>query len=328
MSSTPVTFKDFNARERDLLLQTARKVLTETSLSKNDIWSSIGRAVTLLPDSLSEKLGTISSPSGVTVLRGVFSVDDVAIGPTPEHWSAAHGDELWDVLLMLASAAMGEPMACEDQQAGRFVHNIVPSRGQETTQTGASSTGLLNPHTEDAFHPDRAHLLVLACMRNHDAVPTTAASIRHVSLSEEDIEVLKHPHLPILPDTAYAPVPFDGEPIPVPVLWSTDEGMMMRFDPSYTPLSDGSPEFSAAYSRLTDELTEATLHCNLNPGDLLVVENDMVAHGRVPFRAKYDGTDRWLKRTLIRMKNGAQRRPAAETEEHGYGHKLLVANLS
>lgn len=113
--------------------------------------------------------------------------------------------------MLLLATVMGNPIAWEGQQDGRFVHNIVPAPGHESEQTGASSTVLLTPHTEDAFHPGRAHLLMLGCMRNHDNIATTAASIRNIRLSEADIALLTRPRLPILPDDAYTEAQgFDG----------------------------------------------------------------------------------------------------------------------
>jgi alpha-ketoglutarate-dependent taurine dioxygenase len=37
----------------------------------------------------------------------------------------------------------------------------------------------------------------------------------------------------------------------------------------------------------------------LEPGDLLVVDNAVAVHGRSPFTARFDGTDRWLQRTFV-----------------------------
>ena len=34
-------------------------------------------------------------------------------------------------------------------------------------------------------------------------------------------------------------------------------------------------------------------------GDLLVIDNALVVHGRSPFPARYDGTDRWLQRAFV-----------------------------
>ena len=37
----------------------------------------------------------------------------------------------------------------------------------------------------------------------------------------------------------------------------------------------------------------------LEAGDLLVVDNSVAVHGRTPFTARFDGTDRWLQRTFV-----------------------------
>ena len=37
----------------------------------------------------------------------------------------------------------------------------------------------------------------------------------------------------------------------------------------------------------------------LEPGDLLVVDNNVAVHGRSPFTARFDGTDRWLQRSFV-----------------------------
>ena len=35
------------------------------------------------------------------------------------------------------------------------------------------------------------------------------------------------------------------------------------------------------------------------PGDLLIVDNNLAVHGRTPFEPRFDGTDRWLQRTFV-----------------------------
>jgi alpha-ketoglutarate-dependent taurine dioxygenase len=37
----------------------------------------------------------------------------------------------------------------------------------------------------------------------------------------------------------------------------------------------------------------------LEPGDLLVVDNHRCIHGRTPFAARHDGSDRWLQRSFV-----------------------------
>ncbi|MFG2957946.1 TauD/TfdA family dioxygenase [Streptomyces sp. NPDC048291] len=312
------------------LTEAAQNLLSSTGPLKDDLdWSRLLAQVPRTAASLSADIHHVCRPvdsaAGLFVVRGIPVVDET-IGPTPRHWSSAgRAGALYDVVLLLLSTVMGTPIAWEGQQDGRFVHNIVPSPGHEAEQTGASSSVLLSPHTEDAFHPGRAHLLILGCMRNHDAVATTAASVREVRLDAADVALLSEPVLPILPDDAYAEAQsYTGTPPAVPTLWHSPNGLTLRFDPAYTPLEQGSAEHRAAYSRLTDELTRVSVAVSLEPGDVLVVDNDLVVHGRVPFRARYDGTDRWLKRASVRVPH-RRTRPAAEQDEHGYGQAAVEA---
>ncbi|MEU0698645.1 TauD/TfdA family dioxygenase [Streptomyces niveus] len=281
-----------------------------------------------LSPGLREALRPVETADGLFVLRGL-RVDDAELGPTPGHWSTVgRAGARWDVVLLLLSTLMGTPIAWDGQQDGRFVHNIVPSPGQETVQIGASSSVLLTPHTEDAFHPGRAHLLLLCCMRNPGRVATTAASIRRTRLSDDDLTELALPVAPILPDDAYADAQrFGGRPAPVPTLHAGEDGLSLRFDPAYTPLEEAGESWREAYGRLEDELARVSVAVSLEPGDVLVVDNDMVVHGRVPFTARYDGTDRWLKRASVRVP-GRRTRPASEAAEHGYGQAAIEAFAS
>ncbi|MFJ4851594.1 MULTISPECIES: TauD/TfdA family dioxygenase [unclassified Streptomyces] len=288
-----------------------------------ELFASLGEAARQLHSTTRDRFRAQFTDAGMFVVRGL-PVDDEEIGPTPLHWSRAEdAGALWDVVLLLVVHLMGRPLAWEGQQSGRIVNNIVPSEGHEHEQTGASSTVLLSPHTEDAFHPQRAHLLLLCCMRNHDRVATTAASVRRTGIGDEDLARLTMPVLPILPDDAYESVPgFHEAPPPVRTLWDSPEGLTLRFDPAYTPLDRADQAHRDAYRRLEEQLAAASVEAVLEPGDVLVVDNDVVVHGRVPFRARYDGTDRWLKRALVRVP-ARDTRPPSEQYEHGYGQSAI-----
>ncbi|MFF0048227.1 TauD/TfdA family dioxygenase [Streptomyces sp. NPDC005498] len=296
-----------------------------SSATSPALLADLAPACRRLSRGLHDALRPVDTADGLFVLRGLH-IDDTELGPTPGHWSTVgEAGALWDVVLLLVSALMGTPIAWDGQQDGRFVHNIVPSPGHERVQTGASSSVLLTPHTEDAFHPGRAHLLLLCCMRNHDHIATTAASIRLTKLSDNDTAELIRQVAPILPDDAYEVAQqFGGKPTPVPTLFAGEDGLTLRFDPAYTPLGEAPESWRAAYRRLTDELARVSVAVSLEPGDVLVVDNDMAVHGRVPFTARYDGTDRWLKRASVRVP-GRRTRPETEAAEHGYGQAALEA---
>ncbi|MFG2913156.1 TauD/TfdA family dioxygenase [Kitasatospora sp. NPDC048298] len=326
MPTCPAPVRHLDADAVTELTSTAARLLAFHGLATSPgLLADLPVTCAQLSKELRRQLRPVDTADGLFVLRGL-DVRDTDLGPTPGHWSTV-GDAgaLWDVVLLLVSALMGTPIAWDGQQDGRFVHNIVPSPGHESEQTGASSSVLLTPHTEDAFHPGRAHLLLLCCMRNHDAIATTAASVRLAELSDADIEQLKRPVAPILPDDAYEQAQrFGGRPAPVPTLFATPEGLTMRYDPAYTPQEGADGPWREAYGRLGEELARVSVAVSLEPGDVLVVDNDLVVHGRVPFRARYDGTDRWLKRASVRVENRPTR-PAAENDEHGYGQAALTA---
>ncbi|MFF2350482.1 TauD/TfdA family dioxygenase [Kitasatospora sp. NPDC058115] len=326
MPTCPAPVRRLDTAAAEELTTTAAELLAfHGSATSPALLADLPLACARFSEPLRRQLRPVDTADGLFVLRGLV-IDDTGLGPTPGHWSTvADAGAVWDVALLLVSALMGTPIAWDGQQDGRFVHNIVPSPGHESEQTGASSAVLLTPHTEDAFHPGRAHLLLLCCMRNHDSIATTTASVRLTELAQADLEQLRRPVAPILPDDAYEQArKFGGRPAPVPTLFDSPEGLTMRYDPAYTPLEKADPAWRQAYERLGQELARVSVAVSLEPGDVLVVDNDLVVHGRVPFQARYDGTDRWLKRASVRVE-GRPTRPLAEHDEHGYGQAALTA---
>lgn len=286
-----------------------------------------------LPEAVRQAMRAPATPAGATIVRGL-PLTDAEFGPTPAGWQQAArwsgearrpaGSFELDIAMLLLARCAGEPFGWHGQQGGRLVNNILPSPGHELEQSGASSTILLSPHTEDAFHADRANLLMLACLRNPDRVGTTVSSVRQVALTAREQQLLRTPALPILPDISYGAGHEQYSPAPVPTLWRAAEtdGLTMRYDPAYTPLDDADSEYRSAYAHLTAELERVCHTAALAPGEVLLVDNDVAVHGRVPFTARYDGTDRWLKRVNIRLPE--RRRRPAEAGENGYGQRVVA----
>ncbi|WP_227979888.1 TauD/TfdA family dioxygenase [Nocardia spumae] len=277
-----------------------------------------------LPAAVRIALRPPETAAGATII-GTLPVRDAELGDTPRDWrraadSARPGSFHLDIAMLLLARCGGEPFGWQGQQGGRLVNNILPTPGHEDEQSGASSTTLLSPHTEDAFHPERAHLLLLGCLRNPDRVGTTISSVRQVRLDPERLHRLTEPTLPILPDVSYGADFGDHRPASVATIGSGDEGPTLRYDPAYTPLDEADPEYRCAYTDLGTELARVCHGAVLAPGELLLMDNDVVVHGRVPFSPRYDGTDRWLKRVNIRL---TRRRATAEADESGYGQRTV-----
>jgi L-asparagine oxygenase len=298
-------------------------ISAEPTYTNPELVAAIDRRVHTLPGTIHEMLQPPTTTSGVVVIEGL-SVDDRALGPTPSHWSQTPPSVL-DIRALLLARCAGEPFGWSGQQAGRLVNNILPSPGQEHEQTGASSAVLLEPHTEDAFHPERANLLMLQAMRNPDGVGTTVSSATEAlagldqTIRESVRRQLVQAVVPIMPDSSYGYSRLTGTPArPIPTLKNVNGQDYLRFDPAYTPLDAADAEYLHAYERLSQELARVCVTATLQPGELILIDNDIVVHGRVPFAARYDGTDRWLKRVNIRLPERHR-----DERELGYGQQVV-----
>jgi hypothetical protein len=166
---------------------------------------------------------------------------------------------------------------------------------------------------------------MLYCVRNPEGVGSRVSSIREAGLSADALDALRRPEAVILPDASY---PADWEEPDgtgtgqggVRTVWDAEDGPCVRYDPAYTRFLTEDPDFHTAYGTLGEALEKSSVTVGIEPGDILLIDNDLAVHGRAPFRPRYDGTDRWLKRLQLRL---SRPRPAAEAAETGYGQRPL-----
>jgi Fe(II)/alpha-ketoglutarate-dependent arginine beta-hydroxylase len=243
-------------------------------------------------------------------------VDDAAIGPTPSHWTARQIPSptlSQEITAVLYASLLGDVFGWATQQNGHLIHEVFPIRGYEQEQVGFSSETPLTWHTEDAFHPLRGDYLLLACLRNPIGASTTIASIDGVDLDPASIEVLFQPRFTILPDeshqlknnTGKTSALFEGiermnqRPEPVAALFGDPKAPYMRLDPYYMTVLDADDEAAEALDTMVKAIDEQMTDTVLQAGDVLILDNYRVVHGRKPFSAKFDGADRWLKRLNV-----------------------------
>jgi len=256
---------------------------------------------------------------GYCLIRG-FPIDQQKIGPTPSHWAKGDGIEPTfeeEIFLMLTGTLLGDPIAWATQQDGALVHNIMPMRCHENAQLGFSSKEPLTWHVEDAFHEYRGDYLGMMCMRNPQETSTTIGSISDVTLDEEYLEVLFQPHYTILPDKSHmkknnfkgqalaeldssfsAMEKREREPDKVSVLFGDPKAPYVRLDPYFMDKPEN-PLAARALDSLIEQMEANLQDVVLGAGEVVFVDNFRAVHGRVPFQARYDGTDRWLKRINI-----------------------------
>ncbi len=247
-----------------------------------------------------------TEPAGGCILRG-YRVPADRIGPTPLRWqdaAAADTARREEAYLALLGAALGDLFAFRTLQQGRLVQDLLPTPGQEQTKSGNSSRSVLDLHTEDAFHPYRCDYLGLLCLRNDDEVPTSYAELRPDAIDEDHRRVLGQPRFLVEPDETHLVGTAGGPPAwlvdqPVPLLFGGPDQPYLRFDDFFVEPLPADEEAAAALSALSEVLAKAERDALLTAGDVLFVDNYRAVHGRRPFTARYDGTDRWLKRISV-----------------------------
>lgn len=252
--------------------------------------------------------------SGVLRLCG-YQVDQERLGRTPSHWrertvpSPAHREEL---MLVLCGSLLGDPFSWATQQDGRLIHDVLPILGHENEQLGSSSESLLTWHTEDAFHPLRGDFLGFACLRNPNAAATTMGYIQDVDLPDEVVEVLRQERFMIQPDEAHtaknnsdpgeefvAIEDRQRNPDRVAVLFGDPERPFVRADPYFMTVADGDEEAANALGMFEMRMEDVMFDVEFVSGEFCFIDNYRVVHGRKPFKARHDGTDRWLKRINV-----------------------------
>jgi Fe(II)/alpha-ketoglutarate-dependent arginine beta-hydroxylase len=258
---------------------------------------------------------------GVCLISG-YPVDNNRIGKTPSHWkwkldAATSLEE--QIVFVLYACLLGDPIAWATQQDGHLMHDVFPIESNKDEQLSTGSEQYLWWHTEDAFHPHRADYLGLMCLRNPDSVATTIGAPDLSRLSQEQVDVLFEPRYMITPDeshsekneselrkqirekgngfigSAYQRIKnLSSAPPTVPILFGSRETPYVCLDPHFTtPLDD---EAGAALNALAKTVDENMQEIVLQAGDCLFIDNYRIVHGRKAFKARFDGTDRWLKR--------------------------------
>lgn len=238
-----------------------------------------------------------ASPQGVVLVRGL-PVGDVPATPR-EHGGQRLGPHGTTGLLTLVADLLGTLIGYEDEKSGALIHEVHPVPGEEQRIENSGAVAF-DFHTENVHHPLRPDFLGLLCLRqDHEGVAATrVASIRHAYplLAPRQRELLRMPVFSSAYPTSFSrniagPRPASG---PHPVLFGEEPDLFMRFNSHTTTAVD--PEARAALKALSEALEEVCQEFVLAPGDLVVVDNHIAAHGRSAFTPRFDGKDRWLRR--------------------------------
>lgn len=223
---------------------------------------------------------------------------------TPERSTLSFVSEL---VMAVFTTTLGTPMSYADQRYGSIFHDIFPTLANAAKVSSQSSLVSLGFHSEMFFHPTPPVFLMLHCLRPDPtgSALTGVADLLQIeeSLTLEDQEVLRCADFALDLARLHGSYRYgkkeitEDAPRPcIPVI-SDGELWRFRFEPALmTPMT------TKSYRALehAEHAAESTaVYGTLQSGSVLLVDNRRSAHSRSPFDAKFDGTDRWLRRMMV-----------------------------
>jgi len=190
---------------------------------------------------------------------------------------------------------IGEMISYEAEGNGSLLQDIVPVKNMSNLQTSVGSNKELEIHTEQAFSNLRPDFLSLACLRGDDNAFTYILPVSQIININID-SILQKPLWKTEVDLSFK---LNGTKFvegdtrgPLAILNGSLEDPYLIFDQD---LMTGITEESDKKIRDIIEIykNNRISHC-LQSGEILILDNRKVVHGRSPFSPKYDGKDRFL----------------------------------
>jgi L-asparagine oxygenase len=223
---------------------------------------------------------------------------------------------------------LGEMVAYEAEGDGCLFQDMVPNKSLSKTQTSLGSTVELEIHTEQAFSKWKPDFLSLACLRSDQEAQTYVLHKHDImkNLSEEQRSLLFKPLWTIGIDMSFK-MNKDIEFIetdmrgPMPIIHKDgldkDPIKAERLEKGYYSCDQVNDKLVFDQD-LMNGVTEEAEHLKkdiiqiyydhrksyvLQQGDILILDNRRVVHGRSSFRPKFDGKDRFILRSFVFKKN-------------------------
>ena len=201
---------------------------------------------------------------------------------------------------------LGEMISYEAEGNGQIFQDIVPVPNMGINQTSYSSDVELEIHTEQAFSKIRPDILSLACLRGDENAFTYVLPLNKIleNISEEEYELLLKPLWKTGVDFSFKKNGYlflEGDirgPFPIiNKINSIENGtkiktLVLVFDQDL--MKGITEESNHIIEKIVDIYYKNRIPHNLQPGEIILIDNRRSLHGRSSFTPKYDGNDRFL----------------------------------
>lgn len=214
----------------------------------------------------------------------------------------------------------------EAEGYGRIFQDIVPDITMKNEQSSVGSNKELEIHTEQAFSKLKPDFLSLACVRGDKSALTYILPLNTILLylDEPAKKLLQTPLWKIGVDYSfkqYGNEFIDGnERGPIPIININCEDTELEADPKLVFDQDlmigVTEEANEIIKKITNIYYEHRIQHCLQPGEIMIINNNKAVHGRSGFTPNYNGKDRFLIRCFGMTNENYQRTSYARTHDN------------
>ena len=218
----------------------------------------------------------------------------------------------------LLASYISKLVSYEAEGYGRIFQDIVPDILMANQQSSVGSNKELEIHTEQAFSKLKPDLLSLSCIRGDNSALTYILPINTILqyLDENDKNLLRKPLWKIGVDFSFklnGNEFIDGnERGPIPIISGTEEDPILVFDQDL--MIGITEEANEIIKKITNIYYEHRIQHCLQPGEIMIINNNKAVHGRSGFAPKYNGKDRFLIRCFGMLDEKYQRTSYARAD--------------
>lgn len=194
---------------------------------------------------------------------------------------------------------IGHMVSYEAEGDGYLFQDMVPNKELSDSQTSLGSKVELELHTEQAFSDYKPDYLSLACLKGDNNAYTYFLHVNQILeyMNEEEINYLERKNWKIGVDMSFALNGCDFVTRGPLSILTKNKHYDLVFDQD---LMIGETEFA---NHLIGKIVSIYYDCRhkhiLQPGEILLLDNHKVVHGRSKFQPKFNGDDRFIVRSFI-----------------------------
>ena len=281
------------------LLILSSKITVNPSNFPDDFCKQAKEVALLLPERIRTILSNFEkygSPTGFLLIKTIPIQADLPRTPPDNTYCIGETTSLAKIQAILVSA-ISEMIAYEAECRGHLYQDIVPTRAMATKQTSMGSVEL-EIHTEQAFSKLKPDFLSLACLRGDHEALTYIMPVRTILVDLSEQSLLREPLWKIGVDLSFK---LNGQDFiegdirgPMPIISGPINDPRLIFDQDL--MRGTTQESQKIIEKIVDIYYRRRLSHVFKPGDIVIIDNRRMVHGRSTFHPKYDGNDRFLVR--------------------------------